>query len=170
MYKIIFKSENLDFVNVSTNLIDEYLIMMNDPKIQGFVSKETHIYNREGEVEWINSKLENKDSVYSIIERTSGKFVGNIELMNIENGTSEIGICLTPNFQDKHYGTEALKRVIQYGFNELNLDEIYLKVFSNNARAIHCYKKLGFIEYKITKNVKIMDNEEIDDVYMKLKK
>ena len=54
--------------------------------------------------------------------------------------------------QDKGYGSEAIKAVLEYGFNTLNLDKITLRVFPNNARAIHVYKKCGFVEYKQDEN------------------
>lgn len=105
-----------------------------------------------------------------MIERTSGNFIGNVEFMEINNGSAEMGISITPFYQNKHYGTEAINSMINYGFNKINLDEINLVVFSNNIRAIHCYKKFGFVEYKIDKNVTVIDEEPVDDVYMKLKK
>ncbi len=90
--------------------------------------------------------------------------------MSIERNFAEIGICITPKCQHKHYATEAIKTMIDYGFNNLRLDEITLSVFSNNKHAIDCYKKLGFKEYKVDKNAYKIDNEDIDDVYMKIKK
>jgi len=165
---VVFKSDNLDFVNVSIDLIDDYLIMINDPMIQECISTKKGIYTYENEVNWVNKKLEEKSLVFSIIERASGEFVGNIELMNVHDGCAEMGICLTPKFINRHYGTEAIKRILEYAFNELKLNVVELIVFSNNLRAIHCYKKIGFVEYDIRKNVKEVDDESVDNIYMRL--
>lgn len=166
---ILFESERVYFVNVDMQYIDDYLIMINNPNIQDFVSVKSTIYNYEDEVEWVKS-CNNDEFTYSAINKADGKFVGNVSFKVIDSGSAEIGICITSIFQDKHYGSEILKRLIEYGFNDLGFEEIYLKVFSHNARAIHCYKKLGFIEYDIVKNVKKSNGKDVDDIYMKIKK
>ena len=167
---IIFKSDNLDFVNVSVDYVYDYLDMINDSSIQEFVYTENRVFDYDGEIEWINSKLESGACNYSIVERKSGKFVGNVGFENVSGSSAELGICITSIFQDKHYGTEAIKKIIEYGFNELGFDEIYLRVFSHNARAIHCYKKIGFIEYDVIKDVKKSNGAHVDEILMKVKK
>ena len=164
---VVFKSDNLDFVNVSIDLIDDYLIMINDPMIQECISTKKGIYTYENEVNWVNKKLEEGALVFSIIERVSGEFVGNIELMRGCDGCAEMGICITPKFINKGYGTEAIKRILEYAFDEFRLNVVELIVFSNNLRAIHCYKKIGFVEYKVEENVKEVDGESVDNIYMR---
>ena len=167
MRNIVFKSERLDFVNVTMDFIDDYLIMINDPMIQECISMHKGIYTYENEVNWVNSKLNEGASVFSIVERSSGNFVGNIEFMRINNGRAELGVCLTPKFINRHYGTEAISRMIQYGFENLGLSVIELIVFSNNYRAIRCYSKLGFVEYKVEENVKEVDGVSVDNIHMR---
>ena len=170
MKDVIFKSDSLNFVNVDLSYVDDYLAMVNDPVIQDFIFIEPITFSHDDEVEWVTMKLDNNDPVYTVIDRESGKFVGTVEFKDIHDGVSEIGICITPNFQDKHYGTEILKKIIEYGFNDFGLDEIILKVFSHNARAIHCYMNVGFIEYDVVKDVKKSNGLDVDEIYMKVKK
>ena len=167
---VIFKSDRVDFVKVDIKYVDDYLVMVNDPIIQDYIFPEPIVFSYDDEVKWVKMKLDNNDPVYTVIDRESGKFVGTVEFKDIHDGCSEIGICITPNIQDKHYGTEILKRVIEYGFNDFGLDEICLKVFSHNERAIHCYKNVGFIEYDVVKNVKKSNGVDVDEIYMKIKK
>ena len=105
-----------------------------------------------------------------MFNKNSGKFIGNIEFDNITLSNAEIKIIISEEFQNKHYGLEALKRLIEYGFNELNLEEISLTVYSNNYRALHLYEKIGFIPYKIEEKVAIINGESVDTIYMKLHK
>jgi RimJ/RimL family protein N-acetyltransferase len=37
-----------------------------------------------------------------------------------------------------------MQTLLRYGFQQLNLHRIYLRVFSENQRAVHLYEKLGF--------------------------
>ena len=170
MKDVLFSSDRIDFINVDIKYVDDYLVMVNDSVIQDFIFMEPIIFSYDDEVEWVQIKLDDDAPVYTAIEKSTGKFVGNIEFKDIKEKSCEIGICITPEFQDKHYGTEILKRVLDYGFNDLELDEIYLKVFSHNARAIHCYKKCGFIEYDVVKDVKKSNDIYVDEICMKVKK
>lgn len=166
---IVFKSDNLDFVKVNKCFINDYLAMINDPIIQDFVSIEKKCYDYDSEIEWIKYNIENDNTVYTIVDK-SGVFVGTIDFKNIKSNSAEMGICIIPSFQDKHYGTEAIKRFIEYGFNDLGFEVIFLKVFSHNNRAIHCYKNVGFVPYDIVKNVKKSNGKDVDEIYMKIKK
>ncbi len=44
------------------------------------------------------------------------------------------------------YGSDALRTLVHWGFYTLDLNRIYLRVFDDNARAIRCYQKVGFVE------------------------
>lgn len=169
-YKVILQSENIDYVELNIDLINDYLLMVNDEDIQKKISTKIKVYTYDDELAWVKSKLEEQAIIFSMIDRITGNFIGNVEFMEMNNGSAEMGISITSSYQNKHYGTEAIKTMIDYGFNVIKLDEINLIVFSNNQRAIHCYKKLGFVEYKVEKNVVVIDNENVDDIYMKLKK
>ena len=44
----------------------------------------------------------------------------------------------------KGYGTDTMRTLVGWGFGELNLHRIALQVYDDNARAVHCYEKVGF--------------------------
>ena len=165
---VIFESDNLNFVRTSMDYINDYLVMINDPVVQDFIFVEPISISYGDEVEWVKSNISN-DYVYTIVDN-DGKFVGTIDFKDVQTDSAEMGICITPASQDKHYGTEAIKRFICYGFYECGFDVIYLKVFSHNDRAIHCYKKIGFVPYDVVKNVKKSNGIDVDEIYMKIKK
>ena len=149
-------SEKINYIKVSKDLINDYLNMINDIDIAKFISKNPKTYTYEQEEKWVEDQLNSNAKVFSMLEKNTNKYIGNIEIKDY----NEIGICITKDMQDKHYGTEALKAIINYAFNKLNLDEVVLKVYPNNKRAIHCYKNVGFVEYDKTD----------DTIYMKIKK
>lgn len=167
---VCFQSENIDYVSLSELLIPDYLEMINNRNIMKLLSPKVKTYTYEDELNWVKENLEKNSLIFSMIERKSQNFIGNIELMDVNNKSAEIGIVITESFQGKHYGTEALKTIIDYSFNVLKLRELDLIVYAHNARAIHCYKKLGFKEYKVVNNVAMIDNQSVDDIYMKLEK
>lgn len=166
----VFDSERIDYIPVSFDLVDDYLVMVNDKEIQRLISKNERVYSREDELNWIKSKLEDKAYVFSMISKEDGSYIGNVELMDVENGSAEVGLCITMAMQNKHYGTEALKRIIEYAFKDVGLNTLTAVVFSNNVRSLHNVEKIGFKRCGITKDVKVENGISIDDIYFKLEK
>ena len=168
--KSVFESEKINYIHVSLDLIDDYLIMVNDREIQKCISTKIRVYSREDEVNWVKAKLEEGAQVFSMISKEDGSYIGTVELMDIENGSAEVGLCITMAMQNKHYGTEALKRIIEYGFKELDLNTLTAVIFSNNVRSLHNVEKLGFKKCGIEKNVKVEDGVSVDDVHFILER
>ena len=167
MKNSILETDNLYLMNVSIDLINDYLKMVNDKDIQMLISNKERTYTYEDEEVWVKNKLINNEEVYSIMEKGTDSFVGNVELMDITEHDCELGICITKEQQNKHYGTEVMKKIMEYSKEDLRLKEMRLIVFSNNERAIHCYEKLGFKEFKKEVNVKEVNGVMVDDIYMK---
>ena len=157
----IFESENIFFVRVSESLVPDYLAMVNDvehvARLIG-LSRRSEPITAEQERRWVQKKLAEDATVFSMLEKTTGTFIGNIELLHIENGSAELGIAITAAMQEKGYGTEAIPAMVRYGMETLGLRRIFLKVYPDNARAIHVYEKCGFREYDRT----------ADDVFMEI--
>ena len=58
---------------------------------------------------------------------------------------AEFGIAIgEKRFWSQGYGTDTTRTMVGFGFGELNLERIFLRVFEDNARAIRCYEKFGF--------------------------
>ena len=161
-YEIIFESERISFVKLTEKLVQDYLDMVNDIDVQKYISRNRKKYKLNGELEWIKSKLEENAIIFSMIEKESNEFIGNVEIMEIKDNVGEMGIAITPKKQDKHYGQEAIKRFIEYAFNTLNLDGLELNVYNFNPRGIRCYEKVGFI--------KDGQGKTEEDIHMSIKK
>lgn len=157
----VFESDNIIFVNVTEELLNDYLDMVNDiENVARFIGKRTKPYTVEEEKAFIQSKVAEKAHLYSMIERNSGDFIGNIEFMEIKDGTAKLGIAITASKQNIGYGVESIHRMLEYGFHTLGLDRVFLKVYSDNKRAIHVYEKCGFLKYNCTE----------EDIFMEILK
>jgi RimJ/RimL family protein N-acetyltransferase len=62
-------------------------------------------------------------------------FLGMVGLVNIslENRSAEISIILDPDIRGKGKGREALRLLLDAGFNDINLDNIYGECYENSA-------------------------------------
>ena len=156
---IVFESERIIYVRPSFDLIPEYLEMINDiENVARFIGERRELLTEAEEYDYIKNKMDNDATMFSMLEKSSHKFIGNIEFFNRKEDEAEWGIAVTASMQNKGYGKEALRRSIEYGFNELGLNRIYLGVYVKNPRAIHVYESCGFKEYK---------RDEVD-IYMEL--
>lgn len=65
--------------------------------------------------------------------------------MDRVNGSAEVSIFIT-NREDwsKGYGTDAMRALVDFGFGELRMERIWLRVFDYNPRAVRSYEKVGF--------------------------
>lgn len=141
-HKAIFESENMLFIHMSELLMDDYLKMYNNQEIQKSIFKKN--YSSEQISNWIKKQIiEKSEYIFSIIEKTTDEYIGNIEIIPKDN-ICEMLISITPDKQNRHYGTEAINALLKYVFETLKLDRVELYVYANNLRAIHCYEKAGF--------------------------
>ncbi|MCR4556693.1 MAG: GNAT family N-acetyltransferase [Saccharofermentans sp.] len=154
----VFESERILFVKPNMELIPEYLVMINDIEhVARFISDRREPYTLEEEQEYMRGKIEGGAAMYSMIEKSTGKFIGNTEFFDRREDDAEWGIVITYSMQDKGFGKEALKRMISYGFGELGLERIRLGVYIYNPRAVHVYESCGFKEYHRNKVDIFMD-------------
>ena len=157
----IFATERIDFVPPSEALVPDYLVMINDAEnVRRFIglSRDAEPITEEKERQFVQKKLAQQAPIFSMIEKDTGAFIGNIEFVDMADGAAEMGIAITAKMQDRGFGSEAIPAMVRYGMDKFGLKRVYLKVFPFNARAIHVYEKCGFREY---------DRAE-DDVFMEI--
>lgn len=159
--KVIFARPNIDYV-------DEMVEMMNNEKIASMLSSKNRVITKEMEIDWINRHQE--DNTFSVFDLNTKEYIGNCGFNEIDNKRGEIGITICEPMQGKHYAKDMINGLIEYGFNVLNLDEIYSIVFSDNERSINCMIQLGFQEYKRDMAVINRNGNQVDDVYFNLKR
>lgn len=147
----VFESENIRFVKFTEELADDYLTMVNDIEhVAKFIGERRTPYTMEEELEFIKNQKLMQPYTFSMMEKSTGDFIGNTGFMNIKDGEAELGIVITYAKQNAGYGREAISRLLRYGWEELSLKRVYLEVYIDNDRAIHLYDKCGFREYKRT--------------------
>ena len=128
--------------------LDEIMKWINDLEVTKYLSSFIFPVSRLEEEKYLEKMMsKNDEQKHMVIENKKGQYIGQISLIHIDwkNRNAELGIVIG-NKKDwgKGYGTEAIKMVLNYGFYQMNLNNIYLWVFEYNSRGIHCYEKCGF--------------------------
>jgi RimJ/RimL family protein N-acetyltransferase len=57
---------------------------------------------------------------------------------------TEVGIGLSPSYQGKGYGTEAINWALQWAFQSAGMHRVTVKAFEYNSGARRLYERLGF--------------------------
>ena len=97
------------------------------------------------------------------------QLIGFISLHSIEwnNQIASMAIGIgEADYRKNGYGSEAIRLLLNYAFNELNLHKVELDVISNNDNAIYCYQKNGFETEGVAKEAILRDNQRFDRIYM----
>jgi len=102
--------------------------------------------------EWYESYLEKDDDQMFIISISSVD-IGTIALYHIDRVSKEAQLGRFLIGEDKYrsrgFAYETVLLLLEYAFNELNLENIYLELFSDNEVALNLYRKVGFQEEKV---------------------
>jgi len=117
----------------------------------------------------ILKRLSSSQKNFAIIDIVTNKVIGNVGFVNLDhmNQTGEVGIFIGNRaYLGKGYGTEAMKLILDFGFNILNLHNISLKVYEYNMPAYKSYKKVGFKEAGRIRKAKMIGGVRYDEVYM----
>jgi len=106
---------------------------------------------------------------FVIVLHDGDVLIGQISLHDIDhlNRHAFFGIMIgEEEHRNKGYGTEAIRLLLDYGFNTLNLHNIMLSVNADNHAGIACYKKLGFKESGRWREWVFKNGKYVDNIYM----
>jgi len=73
----------------------------------------------------------------------------------------EFSIMVSPENRNQGYATRALKELLFYAFNALDMNMVYSDVFEGNP-AMSLYKSIGFKEYGLKPNWYFKDGKYIN--------
>ena len=97
----------------------------------------------------VKSALASNDGItWGIALKDSQKLIGNIGLWRIikEHHRAELGYALHPEHQSKGYASEAMKAVLDYGFNTMQLHSVEANVNPHNVASIKLLERNGFVK------------------------
>lgn len=119
---------------------------------------------------WFNAILQrNEVRIFAIRTKFDDKLIGVCQLFNIDfinrNAELQIRIGSIPH-QGKGMGRQAIASLLEFGFRDLGLHRVYLRVFSTNVNAVKAYEKIGFITEGVLKDAAFIDGNFVDIIFM----
>lgn len=131
-------------------------------------------FSREETQNWIKMCIDKTNGYeQKAILNEQGEHIGWIDLKNIDkiNKHAELGIAIgDKSYWGKGYGLSAKKEMLVWGFNELALNKIWLRVEIDNEKAINSYKRMGYIEEGILRQDRFRNGEFVDRLRMSILK
>jgi RimJ/RimL family protein N-acetyltransferase len=106
----------------------------------------------------------------AVVDRASGECVGEVVLNEWDEGNRSCSFrtFIGPGGRDRGLGTEALRLIVGYGFEQLGLHRISLEVYAFNPRAQHVYEKVGFVAEGVLREALCYEAEWIDATVMSI--
>jgi diamine N-acetyltransferase len=149
--------------------IPKYYDWVNDPEVTRGLSLYLPMSNADEE-KWFERALEGdpneKPLAIEVKDGDGWKLIGNCGLFGIEwvNRSAELGILIGDKAAwNKGFGTETMVLLLRHGFETLNLNRLFLRVYGANARAVRAYQKAGFIEEGRMREA-VFKNGRYDDI------
>lgn len=120
--------------------------------------------------EWFAAVRQRTDLVlFAIRLLETSKLIGSCQLHNISeiHRNAELQIRLgDASERGKGLGTEAVKLLLSFAFNDLNLHRVYLHVFKTNTAAIRSYEKAGFVREGVLRQAAHINGDYVDVLVM----
>lgn len=167
--KIILRSARLDeaemLIDYLKNVAGETRFLMSEP--------DEIKYTKKDEEQFIYEHNQSKDALL-MLAFVDGEYAGNCSFES-KSGSRRtkhragIGIALFQKYTGFGLGKLMLKRLLTE-LENLGFEQAELTLVSNNEKAYHLYKSLGFKECGIISNAnKYDDGTYADDIFMVLK-
>jgi RimJ/RimL family protein N-acetyltransferase len=119
---------------------------------------------------WFDAIASRTDLALFAIRRVhEGDLIGTCQLERIHpvyrSAELQVRIGL-PEHRGRGYGPQAVRLLLQFAFADLNLHRVSLHVFADNAAAVRCYEKAGFVREGLLRQAAFVDGKWKDIVLM----
>lgn len=96
-------------------------------------------------IKFIKNSFSEENQHFAIVDEND-EYLGTISLKNIslENRNAEYAIVTREKIHSKGIAKSATEEIINYAFQKLKLNKLYLYVLEGNMRAVKFYEKFGF--------------------------
>lgn len=128
--------------------ISRTTIWMNNPEI-GDIMGYLPVFTVEDQLRWYEKTSGDKSRyIFAICLNASEVHIGNVGLGNVDyvHRHAMVNIFIADKeYRGRGLGTQAMKLILHFAFNRLNLNKVFLRTSRRFSGAIELYEKLGFV-------------------------
>jgi len=141
---------------------------MNDPEVAVYLGQHQNVTSLPSQQKKLEQKAESGYN-FAIVLNEGDRLIGSIGLgdVNQQSRCAAFGISIgEAEHRGKGYGAEAIRLLLRYAFDTLNLRNVMLCVHADNAQGLACYRKVGFREIGRRREATFKNGAYVDVVYM----
>ena len=127
--------------------VQAMLEWMHDPDINAVFSADFSKFTEQDVLRFIVSAQDETTAVHRACVDENDVYLGTVSLKHIDRlaRNAEYAVSFGKYGQGTGAAQFATQKILELGFEELNLERIYLNVLSDNRRANRFYQKTGFV-------------------------
>ncbi len=140
--------------------MDMFMDMINDAEISKMVVGWSFPVSKKEQMDWYNNAVSSQNKRFTICLQENDKAVGVVTLTNIDfvNRSATHGIKLHPSCpKGRGIGTDAVMTLMEYAFNQINLNRLDGSWLLFNTASKRLYEKCGWHEEGIKKKAVYRD-------------
>jgi ribosomal-protein-alanine N-acetyltransferase len=169
------ETNRLNLRRLNSTDVNEILALRSNPEIMKFIPRPL-ITTKEEALEFISvmdTNVNNNNVInWAITTKEDDKLIGMIGFyrMKPENYRAEVGYILSAEFHGQGIITEALERIIQFGFDEMKLNSIEAVIDPENYGSEKVLLKNNFVKEGHFKEHTFFEGKFLDSVFYSLLK
>ncbi len=151
--------------------IPQKIVYINNPEVLRYLeSAIPYPVTLNEELKWFESISAFKDSYRFAIEAIEEcLYIGDCGINKIDwkNSVASVAIFIgNKSYRGKGCGTEAMRILLSFAFNQININKVRLNVYSFNEPAIKSYERCGFVREGVLRQEIFRDGRYHDIIAM----
>lgn len=145
----VLTSDRLHLRNLTQEDAHDHFLLRTNDDVLTYLDRPKQTQEQTDEIlqKIISDVNNNLSIVWAITQKNDSKLIGTIGFWRTtrEHHRAEIGYMLFPRFWNSGIVTEALRTILQYGFDVMKLHSVEGHVNPNNQASIKVMEKCGFV-------------------------
>lgn len=163
------ETERLLLRRVNENDVNEIFALRSNPETMKYIPRPLvkSIDDALEHIAMIDAKIESNEGInWAITYKDNPKLIGIIGHYKIkpEHFRAEVGYMLLPEYKGKGIISEAIKEVVNYGFNEMKLHSIEAIIDPENFGSARVLEKNNFVKEAHLKENEFYEGRFLDTV------
>jgi ribosomal-protein-alanine N-acetyltransferase len=163
----ILENENIILRALSYADEKEMFLLRSSSTLMQYVPRPVMQHKSEAKafIDLLKNREENKEAInWAITLKNDDTLIGNICLFmfNAQASRAEIGYMLATEHSSKGITTQAVRLVLEYGFEQMQLNAIEALIANGNNASVAIVEKLGFTKDGYLRQYIYHNNQYID--------
>ena len=153
-----------------TRDLDDRYRWMNDPDVMNTLGMRPARLSREEIRKFLELAAASSDTAVEwAIETLDGTHIGGCTLRAFDHVARSANLAIfigEGEYRSRGYGTDAVRLLVEIGFEQFNLNRIYLSVNAENLAGIQAYEKAGFTREGLLRSYGFINGRYYDSALM----